>query len=408
MEPGFRVELESITITCDDGAIDVPRLGRVARINIYDRKTYRGPTADLILDDEERISRVIDDLRKDPAAARQALERPVAVTFGLREAQLSHELFLPTDDDERRRKDSLAWAFERFPLVVGRMKQVYGLRLPRHLAVWAAFCRSLSPLEKLGLDYVGRSPDGIMIWFEDDGLERKTRDGLDARLEGRYRADPPELVTVMGGDTDGLHYGLWYDDPAELPSFVASNYARDSAETGVYEPTVLAELLGQLRQRIEHPEYENDLQPLGVHALFAALRWWKPADDQALADDGPRRWAEEKRSQIIGGISPALPPGAGDPRTSYDDYEARDRAYRTQEAQPIIELARAELRAGKPAFALVVGRELHWRDADDTRAAALELLCGAYEALGRHALAEIAKVHHAHRDLRSVSVFTGT
>ena len=36
---------------------------------------------------------------------------------------------------------------------------------------------------------------------------------------------------------------------------------------------------------------------------------------------------------------------------------------------------------------------------------ALELLVMAYEALGRHAHAETAKVHHAHRDLASVGVF---
>ena len=70
-----------------------------------------------------------------------------------------------------------------------------------------------------------------------------------------------------------------------------------------------------------------------------------------------------------------------------------------------VEEARAELDAGEPAFALVLGRELHWLDDDRYRTVSLELLTAAYEALNRRALAEVARVHHAHRDLSFVSVF---
>jgi hypothetical protein len=63
------------------------------------------------------------------------------------------------------------------------------------------------------------------------------------------------------------------------------------------------------------------------------------------------------------------------------------------------------LKHGKPAFALTLGRELHWLDAEKHRATSVTLLCDAYKALGRHALAEIATVHHAHRDLKSVGVY---
>jgi hypothetical protein len=82
-------------------------------------------------------------------------------------------------------------------------------------------------------------------------------------------------------------------------------------------------------------------------------------------------------------------------------------AYRARSPQVArwLDEARAELAAGKPAFALVLGRELHWMDADDWRAESLEMLTAAYNALGRTALADIARVHHAHRDLPTVDVF---
>jgi hypothetical protein len=405
MANGFSVELETITVACRDGVVEVPGVGRVAHVSIFDKKTYKGPSADLIVDDVDRLEAVIEGLRGDSAAQSRALETTVAETLKLCEVQRHDGMFAPSAEDEQRRRDALAWAFARFPLVQARMKEVYGLRLPRHLAVYAAFDRSLSPFERLGRQKVGRAPWGIMIWFDENGLDRKTRDGLDPRLQSRFRQDPPELVTVMGGDTDGLHYGLWFDDPAELPSFVASNYARDSAETSADEATVLAELREQMRRRLEERDYPDEPEHLSVHAFIAALEWFQEADEKALAEDGSPRGAEAERGDILGGMGPALKPSHGNPRDTYREYEARYEAYKAREHQPIVDEARRELAAGKPAYALVVGRELHWFDDDDTRADSLELLTRAYEALGRHALAEIARVHHAHRDLESVAVY---
>jgi hypothetical protein len=54
--------------------------------------------------------------------------------------------------------------------------------------------------------------------------------------------------------------------------------------------------------------------------------------------------------------------------------------------------------------ALAVGSELNWFDRDLHRHAGLDLLTGAYHALGRHVLAEIATIHAAHRDLGSIEV----
>ncbi|GAA3455805.1 HPF1 family protein [Dactylosporangium matsuzakiense] len=304
---------------------------------------------------------------------------------------------------------ALATMEERFPRIEEHFRRVYSLRLPRHLAVFAAFWEGLSHDAAACLgERLGLSPWGITEYFADGGLDRTTRDGLDERLQYRFRRDPAEFVTVMGGDTDGLHFGLWYDDPAELPSFVAYNYARDSAETWTHRaPTLLQEIRVRLADakrdvELDGPEHYEGMPPF--EPLEAALDAYAEADAAALAADGEIRWAHAARPRVAITIGPVLPESAGDPRAAasgqrLDTY--RDPAA----AAPIIAAARAELAAGRPALALVVGGELHWLDADEYRAASTQLLTGAYRALGRDALAQIVEVHHANRDLRSVDVF---
>ncbi|MCA9659078.1 MAG: DUF2228 domain-containing protein, partial [Myxococcales bacterium] len=293
-----------------------------------------------------------------------------------------------------------------FDAVATRMREVYGLRLPRSMATFAAFWRSLDPLERRGAEHLGRSPGGIMVWFEDGGLERRTRDDLDARLECRFRCDPPEMVTIMWGDSDGLHYGLWYDDPADPPTYVVHNYARDSAETWPdSQPTPLGVLAELVRERLEDP-YSDETPPLTLYALRDALAWFADADAAALAADPPaQRWLDAPRFPTLGTFGPGLPEGAGEVRVS--DPHVRLKAWREQPArtEKWIASARRECAEGRPAAALTFGLDLHWLDDDATRDTARELLTAAYAALDRHAHAATLAVHHEHRDLRSVGVF---
>lgn len=84
----------------------------------------------------------------------------------------------------------------------------------------------------------------------------------------------------------------------------------------------------------------------------------------------------------------------------------RSRLFQTGDprAADWIAQARRELAAGEPALALAVGSELHWADLDHYRQVSRELLADAYRALGRDALAGIAEVHIANRDMPSVDV----
>lgn len=174
-------------------------------------------------------------------------------------------------------------------------------------------------------------------------------------------------------------------------------------------------MLAQIAARLDKVEVDFDDDPdddylseQDLGELRRAVDAFAEADRQALAHDGRSRWADAVRPPIIGGLGPALPHDAGDPRGGHTISQGRFQSYRSRAPQvrEWIAEALADLAAGKPAYALVLGRELHWLDADDYRADSLRLLAGAYRALGRDALAEIAEVHHAHRDLSSVAVLT--
>jgi hypothetical protein len=294
----------------------------------------------------------------------------------------------------------------RFPAVAARVRQVYGLRLPRHVAVVCALWASASSVERAALNHLGVWPFGLTEYFGDGGLRLTGRDGLDERLHARYRRDPPEFVTVLSGGTDGLHYGLWYDDPADLPSLLVYNYARDDAVTWASSAaTMLGEIRRGAQQAVQdfgEDQYDEDVRL--ILPVFAALDWFADADQSALEADGLPPGAAGNRQSSAVSVFPALPAGCGDPQLARS--EERVRAFReggTAAAQWIT-LSRDQLAAGKPALALAVGGELHWTDLDQYRQASHDLLAGAYRALGRDALAGIAEVHVAHRDLRSVGV----
>jgi hypothetical protein len=94
---------------------------------------------------------------------------------------------------------------QRFPAVSDRVRQVFGLRLPRHLAVFCALWHSADDDERRGIEYLMANPFGVTEYFGDNGLRLIGRDGLDERLHGRFRRDPAEFVTVMAGDSPCCH-----------------------------------------------------------------------------------------------------------------------------------------------------------------------------------------------------------
>jgi hypothetical protein len=410
----FNLEAEDCKLACWDPPCKVDGLGWVASISLLDAETFRGPAADLVIGDPDTT---LEQAREHALEAtgrlvsiglRKGLELGLDIALDLPFLDLAHPdvvTMLGGPDAQLRRDVALRVCTERFDAVAAKLLDIYGLIAPRHLITWAALVRSLNSFERRGLAFIGRSAGGIMAWFEDGGLELSARDGLDPRLDARFRCDPPELVTIAWGDSDGLHYGLWYDDPAYPPTTIVANYARDSAET--WDQRLPSMILLLRKQIDELMRNTNEPKQANLAALAAAVESFVELDGQLREADPKSIWAGVRRPQILGDMGPALRPSDGDPRGRH--VESRDRAAAFQargfEVQTWLKRAQAELEAGKPAFALVLGRELHWFDAEEYREVGLKLLVGAYRALGRDALAEIALLHHANRDLDSVAVY---
>ena len=311
--------------------------------------------------------------------------------------------FGESPDVRAAREATLARALARFPVVRDKMMSVYGLRLPKHLAYAAGFFMALTPEEtEEAWGHFGSGLAGVGEWFEDGALERQLIDGLDERLEMRFRRDPPEFVTICCGNSDGGHWGLWYDDPKELPDVVVHNYARDSAETGRCEPTLLATLYKDSAGRDDNP-----LDHPHRAAIFDWLKEVLPRELTAHREENISR-PPARTDWLVGSLDPYIPGWTlPEDLIGHDARERRLTAYRARapEIRAWIAQAFAELAQGSPGRALFLGSELHWFDGDEWRQECTELLVRAYTALGRAALADIVRVHHRHRDLQSVGVY---
>ncbi len=360
-------------------------------------------------------------------------------------------------------------AFAVLPAVRARYKALYQLELPGGLAMLAALVEALGALPgnpprcfwepEPGRDRgcawldsaLGMRPAGLSTWFAPGALLRQPCDAaeiygevppgregaLDARLDMRYRRDAPQFVTFLGGDSDGLHWGFWYDSPAHFP-VIAHNYARDSAETwldGVVEvlPFMRKMIAKATEEAFEElvagdPAGAGAGEPAGAEAadvtedsgISYPLARWRALRVVMLLLDGieaaaaaflidappepPCPWPRTE-GYPTGNPSLALRPDSGTVPSHVVSYQGTEDAPSLETRLAWIAKARRELAAGRPAYAQALGLYLHWADADDMREAAGALLLEAYEALGFKPFAGILRVHLQHRDLPSVGVF---
>src|SRR5690606_4537745 len=136
------------------------------------------------------------------------------------------------DETEQRRRTALEQAYAAFPRLAEHVQSVWGLTLPRTLAVYHAFHLAIAKFPSSVRNASNTSPGGILDRLGPYGWELVVRPGLDERVHCRFRQDPPEMLSFAWGNSDGQHFGLWYDDADEAIA-VVHNYARDSAETWI-------------------------------------------------------------------------------------------------------------------------------------------------------------------------------
>lgn len=313
---------------------------------------------------------------------------------------------------------------ERETAVSERVRREWGFELPDGIWRFWAFLDALDPSERAALRDLDLSPLGI------SGLhaapDARARDGVDIRVHGRYYRDPPEFLSFLHGGTDGLHYGLWFDD-GRTCSGVASYYNNDGGGIDLNDGTPLEAVRTVLERCWRDQEADPDGYGDALRAGCARLREVLTGFETA---DRPETGLAYLRAHTHDYVHPPVVPGrittldgAGalaEGRTALDRPphngadEAKFAAYMYElfdDADALGEcVAQAErwCAAGDPTEALLLGRDLHWASSGDParEAHAAALLSLAYPALGRPALASLAAAHHRHRALPSVNLLT--
>lgn len=210
-----------------------------------------------------------------------------------------------------------------------------------------------------------------------------------AVLHWRYQYDPPEFFTVLAGNVDKLHWGYWFDEPGRQPPVVASYYASDAFELTTHPSlfrAVASHLAHTRRSTLENREsdrahtatYDRDLAALDL--LLARI---------PPIPAGPIRTPTERTAEGMGiVVAPEL-------LVPWQRPTSIERA-------AILAFVDAELSAGRPGTALLVGKKL-W---DGTKSLAFEVLDRAYAALAREPLRRVVAAHGAHPALPSLDVLS--
>ncbi len=299
-----------------------------------------------------------------------------------------------------------------------QLRELYGFDFPDDLFRFWEFATRLRPLEPL------RALEAIEVHLVGPFEVLAGRfDGLAPRysqlLHWRYHDDPPEFFTVLSGGSDGLHWGLFLDEPENDPGCVASYYARATYEISADGDTLFDAV------RLDLERHCRDCVELCLDDPANAAEYEARLGEIDILRRGLTRYATGERTEQGADYEERFPPqvqrdlrvvaatregmGVAAPGDTYRPLRLKDPALwrqlrQTDDPAHFVEEARQALQDGYPATALKLGKDL-WAIGGPRRTEyAYELLDAAYAALRRPTLREVLRVHQAQRDLPSVDI----
>ena len=300
-----------------------------------------------------------------------------------------------------------------------QLRALYGFDFPDDFFRFWQFVNRLRPLEPLNAlpDLLGVTLVGPfeVLAGRFDGRTRQHSQ----LLHWRYHDDPPEFFTVFAGDTDGLHWGYYLDDPGRGDGCVAYYYARDAFELTVAGDNLFEVVRLQLElcwrdaeeYRDEDPDYaadyEDDLRQLDE---------FRPRLQKVATGDRPETGDEyfenyggyaTRNDHIVAetreGMGIVVLPKQYRP-LSLPDKKLWAALRKTDKLAALVTEARQALADGYPGTALKLGKDLWAVGGEHQTMYAYELLDAAYAALGRDVLRQVLRTHRENRDLPSVDI----
>jgi hypothetical protein len=279
-----------------------------------------------------------------------------------------------------------------------RLEQFYGLQFPESFFAFWDFAQAHSALSTvLGIGLIGPF----------DILRGSDHPQKNSRWKGRYYNDPPEFLTFASGDTDGLHWGYYIDDP-QKPAFpVASFYSNDAFQISLKGETIFAAIRQELEATHEScVEYMDDDPTeksyyearIGQLALLrSALQTYETGEQREIGKQYLRKYGVRRLTIALtrDDMGIVVPKESYIPLSSPDPFQIWNHQPSEKEVQESAAEARQLLAQGYPGAALKLGKDL-WIY-QEFRETSYELLDEAYTALDRDLLRQWLKVAIAYR-----------
>jgi hypothetical protein len=295
-----------------------------------------------------------------------------------------------------------------------QIHDLFGFDFPEDLYDFWDFANRLRPLEPLNalldplhVQLVG--PFDVLAGRFDPGTARDR-----VYLHWRYWNDPPEFFTSLVGDTDGLHWGHYLDDPRQPEGCVASYYASDAFELSADGDTLFEAVRLHLEELTRDclDSQETDSENAARYAvrleeldrLREELKRVATTRRSETGEGYVEKYQARKSSRARritaptqDGLCIVVPDGTYRP-LSLRDRSLWRRLWDQDDPGELVKEARQALAEGFPGTALKLGKDL-WAIPGEKRAAyAAELLDAAYAALGRDVLRQVLAAHLRERD----------
>jgi hypothetical protein len=290
-----------------------------------------------------------------------------------------------------------------------QLREWYGLEYPESFfGVWE-LARELKPREPCGAfeDALSLSLDGAFDVLAGK-FDRKPPEGRLWTYDMSYN-DPPEFQLVFWGGGDGHHFGLWFDDPAQPPTCVVAYYNNDAYDLSHYPANLFLMLRRELEEQwvsVEENDEDDEEEGREYELLRESIRPHMPGASKRRKHVGEAYVDRYMEDDVDDSELVAVTWGQECIRAPHDTYRAPSKDDETiwrevrarKGAAKWLKEADEALRAGYPATALKLGKDVRHLCKKEDEPAACAVMAAAYVALRRGLLAEILKARTAQRE----------